>query len=71
MTEDIKNSMIGLMVTVGTDMERKFAWCIRKVNGKDIIFLHGRENGLSAFNEKDYITAIPVDRILSCLKLLV
>nr|DAV71957.1 MAG TPA: hypothetical protein [Caudoviricetes sp.] len=58
------------MVTLGTDAERKFAWCLRKVDGKDVIFIHKRENGMSGFNDKDYITAFPVERILSCLKLL-
>lgn len=70
MKQELKAAMTGLMVTLGTDIERKFAWCLRKVDGKDMIFIHKREDGMSGFNEKDYITAFPVERILSCLKLL-
>lgn len=70
MEQKLKEAMNGLMVTLGTDAERKFAWCLRKVDGKDVIFIHKRENGMSGFNDKDYITAFPVERILSCLKLL-
>lgn len=68
--EQIKEAMTGLMVTLGTDTERKFAWCLRKVDGKDMIYLHKSKNGMSGFNEKDFITAFPVEAVLQCLKLL-
>lgn len=68
--EEIKKAMSGMLVTLGTDTERKFAWCLREVNGEAMIFIHERSNGMTCFNAEDYITAFPVSRILSCLKLL-
>lgn len=70
MKDEIKKAMSGMFVTLGTDTERKFAWCIRKVNGEAMIYIHEHRDGASGFNEKDYITAFPVSRILSCLELL-
>lgn len=70
MEDKIKKAMTGLMVTLGTDNERKFAWCLRRVEGRDMIFIHERHNGMSMFNEKDYITSFPVDTIIECQKLL-
>lgn len=32
MNKEIKENLTGLMVTLGTDTERKFAWCLRKAN---------------------------------------
>lgn len=32
MNKEIKENLTGLMVTLGTDTERKFAWCLRKIN---------------------------------------
>ena len=29
MNKEIKENLTGLMVTLGTDTERKFAWCLR------------------------------------------
>lgn len=55
-------------ITLGTDFEKQFAWCIRKIDDEEIIFIHKRgEGGWSYFNKNDYITAIPVSRILSCI----
>lgn len=54
-----------VFITLGPDLERKFAWCIREVNGVECVVLHKREEGMSCYNEKDYITAIPVERIIS------
>lgn len=56
----IKNNLI---VTLGTDNESKFAWCLRKVNNELMIFIHERNNGYSKFNENDYITCFPVNII--------
>lgn len=70
MKQEIKEAMSGLMVTLGTDAERKFAWCLRKVDGEAMIYIHGHNGDVSGFNEEDYITAFPVSRILSCLELL-
>lgn len=62
----------GAMVTLGTDLNRRFAWCLRKVNGVDCICLHERiADGGSFFNEKDFITAIPLERVESCAELLI
>ena len=62
----------GAIVTLGTDLNRKFAWCLRKVNGVDCICLHERmAGGSSFFNEKDLITAIPLERVESCAELLI
>lgn len=41
------------MVTLGTDTERKFAWCLRKVNNRPFIYIHKRKDGYSKFNEND------------------
>lgn len=30
MNKEIKENLTGLMVTLGTDTERKFAWCFTK-----------------------------------------
>ena len=70
MNKEIKENLTGLMVTLGTDTERKFAWCLRKVNNRPFIYIHKRENGYSKFNENDFITAFPIDVIEDCLKLL-
>lgn len=32
MNKEIKENLTGLMITLGTDTERKFAWCLRKIN---------------------------------------
>lgn len=62
----------GTFVTLGTDSNKKFAWCIRKVNGLNCICLHERiVGGTSFFNEKDFITSIPLERVESCAKLLI
>ena len=39
MNKEIKENLTGLMVTLGTDTERKFAWCLRKVNNRPFIFI--------------------------------
>lgn len=70
MEDNIKKAMMGVMVTLGTDNERKFAWCLRRVEGRDMIYIHERRNGLSKFNADDYITSFPVDTIIECQKLL-
>lgn len=66
-TPELKDAMSGIMVTLGTDTERRFAWCLRKVNGEDMIFLHVRNDGFSKFNADDYITSFPVSSIMYCL----
>lgn len=55
---------LGISVTLGTDIKFKFAWCIRRVNGVKCVVIHKRNNGMSKFNEKDFITAIPLDTII-------
>lgn len=70
MDKEIKENLTGLMITLGTDTERKFAWCLRKVNNCPFIYIHKRENGYSKFNEDDFITAFPVNDIEDYLKLL-
>ena len=70
MDKEIKENLTGLMVTLGTDTERKFAWCLRKINNRPFICIHKREDGYSKFNENDFITAFPIDVIEDCLKLL-
>lgn len=40
MNKEIKENLTGLMVTLGTDTERKFAWCLRKVNNRPFIYIH-------------------------------
>ena len=68
--EDVK--LGGTMVTLGTDLNREYAWCLRKVNEVDCICLHKRmPGGSSYFNEKDFVTAIPLERVESCAKLLI
>lgn len=70
MDEKIKKSFSDIMITLGTDKEKKFAWCLRKIDGKRMIFLHERKNGYSCFNEQDYITCYPVDELLDSLPLI-
>ena len=70
MDKKIKENLTGLMVTLGTDTERKFAWCLRKVNDRPFIYIYKREDGYSKFDENDFITAFPIDVIENCLKLL-
>jgi hypothetical protein len=40
MNKEIKENLTGLMVTLGTDTERKFAWCLRKINNRPFICIH-------------------------------
>ena len=68
MDKEIKENLTGLMITLGTDTERKFAWCLRKVNDRLFIYIHKRKNGYSKFNEDDFITAFPIDVIENYLK---
>lgn len=58
-------SFDNIYVTLGTDYEKQFAWCIRYVNNVKCICLYKRNNGMSTYSESDYITAIPVEKILS------
>ena len=50
MNKEIKENLTGLMVTLGTDTERKFAQCLRKVNNRPFIYIHKRKNGLFKIN---------------------
>ena len=61
MNKEIKENLTGLVVTLGTDTERKFAWCLRKINNRPFICIHKRKDGYSKFNENDFITAFPID----------
>ena len=62
----------GTMGTLGTDLNREYAWCLREVNEVYCICLHKRmPGGSSYFNEKDFVTAIPLERVRSCAKLLI
>lgn len=70
MNKEIKENLTGLMVTLGTDTERKFAWYLRKVNNHPFIYIYKRKDGYSKFSEDDFITAFPIDVIENCLKLL-
>ncbi len=57
------------LITLGTDSEKKFAWCLRSVNGVVCICLHERTtSGGSCFNEKDFVTSIPLDILESVKK---
>lgn len=40
MNKEIKENLTGLMITLGTDTERKFAWCLRKINNRPFICIH-------------------------------
>lgn len=68
MNKEIKENLTGLMVTLGTDTERKFAWCLRKVNNRPFIYIHKRKDGYSKFSEDDFITAFPIDVIEDKIK---
>lgn len=39
MNKEIKENLTGLMITLGTDTERKFAWCLRKINNRPYYWL--------------------------------
>lgn len=66
MNKEIKENSTRRMIALGTDTERKFAWCLRKINNHPFICIY--EN--SEFNEDDFITAFPIDVIENGLKLL-
>lgn len=51
MNKEIKENLTGLMVTLGTDTKRKFAWCLRKINNRPFICIHKRKDGYSKFNK--------------------
>lgn len=53
MNKEIKENLTGLMITLGTDTERKFAWCLRKINNRPFICIHKRKDGYSKFNDND------------------
>lgn len=55
----------GIMVTLGTDINKKFAWAVRRINGEKHICLYPRRDGWSTFSEEDFITAIPLETIES------
>lgn len=55
MNKEIKENLTGLMITLGTDTERKFAWCLRKINNRPFICIHKRKDGYSKFNENDFV----------------
>lgn len=55
MNKEIKENLTGLMITLGTDTERKFAWCLRKINNRPFICIHKRKDGYSKFNENDFL----------------
>lgn len=54
----------GPFVTMGTDIEKKFAWCIRNIGDKKYVVLYNRDDGWSTFGPSDFITAISLDTIL-------
>lgn len=60
-----KRKLGNTIITLGPDFEGKFAWCIRVVDGVECVVLHEKNDGTSYYSEKDYITAIPVERILN------
>lgn len=60
-----KRKLGNTFITLGPDFEYKFAWCIRLVDGVECVVLHERKDGLSFYNDEDYLTAIPVERILN------
>lgn len=70
MNKEIKENLTGLMITLGTDTERKFAWCLRKINNRPFICIYKRKDGYFKFNENNFITVFPIDVIEDCLKLL-
>lgn len=61
---ETKRKLNNMFVTLGTDLEGKFAWCIREVDDVKCVVIHEAKEGNTFFNEKDYIIAIPVSRIL-------
>lgn len=56
MNKEIKENLTGLMITLGTDTERKFAWCLRKINNRLFICIHKRKDNLTIckIEEDDY-----------------
>lgn len=49
MNKEIKENLTGLMITLGTDTERKFAWCLRKINNRPFICIHKRKVKIKIF----------------------
>ena len=54
----------GPIITLGTDIEKKFAWCIREISGQKYVVLYNRDDGWSTFGSSDFITAMPLDTII-------
>lgn len=67
MNKEIKENLTGLMITLGTNTERKFAWCLRKINNRPFICIHKRKDGYSKFNESVNcsIFYIPINKIIT------
>lgn len=62
--EKIDNVHLGRIIeTLGTDLFERFSWCIREINGEYCLSLHKRLEGRSYLNEKDFITAFPIDKL--------
>lgn len=70
MTHEQIKDISGLMVMLGTDTERKFAWAVGEVDGKDMIYLFKSRKGFTTLSEKSFVTAFPADAIIEGLKLL-
>lgn len=58
-----KHDVSPMMITLGTDIEYKFAWCMRQIDGIEMVCLYQRRNGMSTFGPDDFITAIPARNI--------
>ncbi len=67
--EEDKLELASLLITLGTDIKLKFAWCLREVNGEQCVCLHERNDGFSKFSETDFITAMPLKNILRTAKM--
>lgn len=68
--KEIMDNTGAVMVTAGTDIKKKFAFCVRYMNGRKYLFIHERGNNGSYFSDRDLITAIAVDKINEAADLL-
>ena len=55
----------GIIITLGNDVNNKYAWAISKVNNiTSICIFNKTEDGLCTFDDTSFITSIPLQTIV-------
>lgn len=63
MNKEIKENLTGLMITLGTDTERKFAWCLRKINNRPFICIHKNKSYLLTESNREELKIEFINKI--------